>query len=126
MLRKLIIILVVGIIMSGCTPADLKLDIADSGRSVSLAKGGELTITLEANPTTGYIWQTVETDDTLLQAVGEPSFQASSSALGAGGLQTFRYRALKRGKTLLKMVYHRPWEKDKEPIKTFTVRVSVI
>jgi len=36
-----------------------------------------------------------------------------------------RFEAAEAGKTSLKLIYHRPFEKDRPSIKTFEVRVTV-
>jgi len=36
-----------------------------------------------------------------------------------------RFKAAKVGKMSLKLIYHRPFEKNKRPIKTFEVKVIV-
>ena len=50
-----------------------------------------------------------------------------SKAIGAPNMETFRFEAVKAGQTALKLVYHRPWEKnvDVEPSETFSVQVVI-
>lgn len=84
-----------------------------------------LVVTLEANPTTGYTWEIAEPNMSIIRQVGEIEFQPESGALGAGGVQTLHFEAMNVGQTLLKLVYHRPWEKDVKPLKTFSLQVVV-
>ncbi len=104
-----------------------KLSDADSGKSVQLKQGEKLEITLESNPTTGYSWDVDSVDEGVLRMVGKPEYKAESKRIGAGGKTTFVFEAASSGKTTLKLVYHRPWEKGKkkEPVKTFEVTVEV-
>ena len=44
--------------------------------------------------------------------------------VGVGGTEIFRFEA-STGETSLSLVYHLPWEKDVEPLETFTVQVVV-
>ena len=104
---------------------EVKLTERDDGTAVEVAKGGTLAITLEGNPTTGYTWEVATSDESVLKLDGEPEFKAKSQAIGAGGMMTLRFRAEGVGKTDLKLVYHRPWEKDQEPAETFEVAVTV-
>jgi inhibitor of cysteine peptidase len=110
---------------AGCAPQEVKLGVADSGRTVELAKGQTVVITLEANPTTGYTWAVAELEEHILQRVGEIEFKPQSDLVGAPGVQTLRFQAADPGQTALKLVYHRPWEKGVEPLKSFSLQVVV-
>ena len=57
--------------------------------------------------------------------MGEPEFAADSDLIGAGGKVVLRFEAKAAGRTELRLVYHRPWEEDVEPLKSFSVTVSV-
>jgi inhibitor of cysteine peptidase len=84
-----------------------------------------LVISLEGNPTTGYMWDVAELDDQVLRQIGETEFKPESDAIGAGGVQTLRFETVNSGQTTLKLVYHRPWEEGVEPLETFTIQVVV-
>jgi len=110
---------------AGCTKP-VKLTKADDGGQVVLKQGQELTIALEANPTTGYKWEPAECDASVLAQQGEPVYAASKPAQpGSGGETTWRFTAQTKGKTALRLVYRRPWEEDTEPAQTFAVTVVV-
>ena len=109
----------------GGAPKDVKVTEKEAGKSVEVANGGTLEITLEGNPTTGYTWEVESVDDKILKLEGEPDFEADSDAMGAGGMMTLKFDAEGAGKTDLKLVYHRPWEKDEAPAETFEVSVTV-
>ena len=106
----------------------LVLGAKDDGDRVQLVSGQVLEVTLESNPTTGYSWEVSEVDGTVLSQVGEVEFREdakeSEDMVGVGGTETFRFSSA-AGKTTLTLVYHRPWEKDVEPLETFTVEVEV-
>ena len=64
--RILIIAILLGglIWMSGCSPAnEVKIGMEKNGGEVQVKTGETLAIALESNPTTGYSWQVVQTDD---------------------------------------------------------------
>jgi inhibitor of cysteine peptidase len=112
--------------ISGCAAeAALALEADDNGNEITLNKGQTLTIKLEANPTTGYTWEMVETEGAILRQVGDPEFEADSDLLGAPGTQTLSFEAAEAGQMALRLVYHRPWETDVEPLETFSVQVTV-
>jgi inhibitor of cysteine peptidase len=124
----LLTLLIALIVATGCSPQqqEVKATTADNGREIQLKKGQTLVVTLEGNPTTGYSWEVAEPlDGQVLRQAGEAEFKAESEALGAGGVQILRFEAANAGKTTLKLVYHRPWEKDVEPLNTYSLQVVV-
>jgi len=98
---------------------------ADDGRQIELQAGDTLEITLPVNPTTGFKWEVSDIDSTILRLAGEPTFEQSSNAVGSGGQVTLRFEAVRPGQTELKLILHRPFEKDAPPIQTFEVTVIV-
>ena len=104
---------------------EIKLSMGDNGSQIKLNKGQMLVITLEANPTTGYTWEVAELIANGLRQVGEIEYNPESIKLGSGGVQTLRLDAVYVGQTSLKLVYYRPWEKDVEPLKTFSLQVVI-
>ena len=96
----------------------------DAGRHIELGDGQVLAISLEANPSTGYLWEALEYDEGVLRQVGEPAFTPESDAAGAPGSQVLRFEALEKGQTALRLANVRPWE-DAEPEKVFSVLVLV-
>lgn len=128
MMKRICIISVVLItftLLAGCITKEVRLGVSDNGSQIKLNKGQMVVITLDANPTTGYTWELAEPNMSVIRQVGEIEFQPESSALGAGGVQTLRFEAMNVGQTPLKLVYHRPWEKDVKPLKTFSLQVVV-
>lgn len=109
-------------------PAEVLVEKDANGTTVTLDVDQVLAIRLESNPTTGYGWQVIEVDESILQAEGGPEMIEPTQAtpmLGAGGWQVFRYRAKASGETVMKLGYARPFEPDVAPIETFTLTVKV-
>jgi predicted secreted protein len=100
----------------------------DNGKTIELSTGQTLKVTLASNPTTGYIWEKVFGEETVIKPIGEPAFVSDpnpSGAVGVGGKTTFTLEAAEMSdETTLKLVYHRPWESTL-PIQTFEVKVVV-
>ena len=121
----LALLLIVAVLMVyGPVPREVQLTAADNGSEIELKKGNVLVITLKANPTTGYTWDVVEPlDEQVMQQVGEIEFKPESDLIGAGGVQIIRFEIVNAGRAALKLVYHRPWETDVEPLKTFAIQV---
>ena len=118
-----IIILVAS--MGVSAPSPIKLTEKDSGHTVEIAAGSVMAVILKGNPTTGYTWAVASVDESILTQIGAAEFKAERKARGSGGTITLRFRAEGVGKTFLKLMYHRPFEKDRPPLKTFEVKVEV-
>ena len=103
----------------------VKLNEKDTAGTIDIVVGDTLEIMLKGNPTTGYIWEAASVDTSVLSEVREPEFRPESDARGSGGKIVMNFRAISVGKTLLKLIYHRPFEKNKPPIKVFSVDVMV-
>jgi inhibitor of cysteine peptidase len=96
----------------------------DAGRTVELRMGDRLSVNLGGNPTTGYSWELSAVNQRVLAPLGEPGYRASSPAVGAGGVFAFEFEAIAAGRTALRLVYRRPWEK-RRPAQTFRVSITV-
>lgn len=124
----IVVLLLMTIIAAGCGPTgEVRLDMADSGRQIEVEVSQILAISLESNPTTGFGWELVELENPILQLMGEAEFQPSESneVVGAGGTETFRFKAVSTGQTTLTLVYRRSWEEGVEPLETFRLIVIV-
>ncbi|MEW6182112.1 MAG: protease inhibitor I42 family protein [Bacillota bacterium] len=97
----------------------------DSGRTVELQAGNTLEVVLSGKPTTGYGWEVASGDEAVIKQVGEPEYKADTARIGSDGKTTFHFKASAPGRTELKLVYRRPWEKNVPPEKTFEATVAV-
>ncbi len=108
---------------------DQSLTFKDNGAQVTLKPGDVLSVTLDSNPSTGYTWKVGQNDAKVLLPLGEPQFSLGGKEPmpGAGGTETFQFKALAKGKTPLTLVYVRPWETNVTPTpnETFSVTVTV-
>lgn len=93
-----------------------------SAETIDTEVGATFFLTLESNPSTGYAW-TAHFDEEYLELVGS-DFEPSSSLLGAGGVESFEFRALKQGTTQVMMFYERSWEQGCIDQATYSVRVA--
>lgn len=77
-------------------------------------------ITLDSNPTTGYIW-TVDFNHKMLKG-GEKSYSAGRpETMGSSGQQVFTFVPIQEGETEISAVYKRPWEDGVAEERTFRV-----
>lgn len=97
-----------------------------NGRLFGLQVGQDLTVSLESNPTTCYVWKVAEIEESILKQKGEAKFQElpskSEPIVGAPGVQTFRFEAVGAGETTLGLAKYCP---AGEPVETFSIRVVV-
>ena len=127
-LLKLLMVLAGALLLATCAApgaASVRLSEQDSGRMVELRVRDRLEIVLEGNPTTGYQWEQVVGEGSILRPVGEPAFRPDSGALGAGGTVTLPFEAAAAGETRLKLIYHRSFEPNVPPLKTFEASIVI-
>ena len=72
--------------------------------------GETFSIELESNPTTGYQWE--ENFDEKKVKLIDKNFDSSSTAVGAGGKETFTFKVLSEGSSTIRLGYKRAWESD--------------
>jgi inhibitor of cysteine peptidase len=130
MFRKplsLVFLAAVLVLASACSVSkQVNLSKADNGSQVEIKVGGQITITLDGNPSTGYSWEAKDLNTTIFEQVGDPTFSSSNPGLiGSGGTLTLIFKTLKAGTVSLTLVYLRPWETGVDPIDTFAVTVNV-
>ncbi|KAF5427484.1 putative secreted protein [Candidatus Methanophagaceae archaeon] len=106
---------------------EVLLTAADNGTEVGVKNGQALAVVLDSNPTTGYEWEVAEAPDVqVLQQVSEIEYESAPNPedmVGVGGVQTIRFNVVGAGRTALKMVYRRSWEKDEAPAEIFAIDV---
>ncbi len=126
-LTLLTMALVATFLLAGCV-GEVKTYV-DSGQTINIGVDQEFIIALGANPTTGYGWQETY-DETMLEMVGEktykPGEEAEEGVVGAGGVEYFRFRALKAGETEITLVYKRPQEAStpQHVTRVFTINIE--
>jgi predicted secreted protein/N-acetylneuraminic acid mutarotase len=101
---------------------------ADDDGQVELELGKLLVVTLESNPSTGYRWELLNNNESILKQFGQAEYKPADTSeppiVGAGGWEIFRFKAVNAGQMTLELIYHRSWE-DAEPLKTFSIQVIV-
>ncbi len=97
-------------------------------KEAEVAEGGTLTITVGANPTTGFSWEeSAQVADTgILEQTGNKMLTPEGKGIvGAAGSQSFTFRALEKGSTTVKLDYSRPWQGGEKAEWTCEVDVTV-
>jgi predicted secreted protein len=102
----------------------MKLSENDSGKTIEICVDDELEIVLPGNPTTGYVWEVRSLDSTKMK-VGKSEFLASDKAIGSAGMEIIKLHTIATGIEVVRMIYHRPFEPNIPPLKTFEVTVII-
>jgi inhibitor of cysteine peptidase len=97
-------------------------------QAVEVGRGDAFTITLCANPSTGFQWEEAEiSDSAVLQQVDrqyEPP-GGRKPAPGSAGQETWTFKALQPGQSAISIDYSRPWEGGEKAEWTFVLNVAV-
>lgn len=101
---------------------EMKKDCEET-QKVETKKDEEFEITLAANATTGYEWQ-LEFDEKLIELLDRNYKVSDENKIGAGGLETFKFKALDSGETEIIFSYMRPWE-SKPAIEKKVYKVTI-
>lgn len=83
--------------------------------------GNQFTITLEENPSTGYVWTYTINDEALVKFVSDESIASESGLMGAPGQHKFTFESLGNGVSTIGFEQKRPFED--EPIAGFEALV---
>ena len=100
----------------------------DAGPTINIGANQIFVIAIGSNPTTGYSWQE-SYDENMLELAEktyEPAKETKQGMVGAGGVEYFRFKTVKRGETEITLVYKRPFEEPtpQDITKVFTVSIK--
>lgn len=106
----------------------IQLDARNNGTAVRLSVGGKLKLSLASNITTGYSWELVELDTTVVENTAQEYVPdpAPEGMVGVGGTEIWDFTGRSPGTTPLRLEYRRPWEpKDIEAADSFELAITV-
>jgi inhibitor of cysteine peptidase len=84
--------------------------------------GKEFNLSLESNPSTGYLWEAIF-DSFYLELVNT-EYHSRSTAIGGGGVTKLKFMPKTSGKVVLEMRSQRPWEGEAIKIIRYEVMIS--
>jgi inhibitor of cysteine peptidase len=84
--------------------------INDSGRTVPLGLGQNLSILLPENPTTGYSWNATVSDGLRVTDAAYTPEPQTVAVVGGGGTRNWTVQGVTAGTQRFDAVYVRPWE----------------
>ncbi len=120
----ILVVLVASCLVAGCVGKVQTY--TDPGQSINVSTNQEFVIALESNRTTGYLWEG-SYDESMLKLVEsryELGKEAEQGLVGAGGVDYFRFKALKAGETEITMTHKRPWEEEVLEQRVFRVSIK--
>ncbi len=98
--------------------------VADSGKSIDMMAGDVLTITLDSNSSTGFLWAFKANPDESCIQVKETYIDPPTDAVGTAGQQKWTITAAKPGTVGIEIGYARPWEHATLE-NTFTLTLNI-
>ena len=107
----LITLILGAIFMSSCT-------------SQKSFESDSVTIELKGNPSTGFTWEAVLSDENIVEISKEVKYLGGEGMVGAPSMFYFTVSSLTTGNTVLTLEYKRPWE-EKAPLVTIVYNISV-
>ena len=99
----------------------------DSGKTVYLKIGEQITIKLPENQSTGYSWRmmTIPQSQMVISQAADQFARSQTNTLGAGGERVFQYQATNIGTVDLYGFHSRPWESDSNVQPSIKYRIVV-
>ena len=127
---RFFIVVWTGLVLACTSIKPLALSSSDGGKTVEMVQGQELVLTLESNHAPGYRWWLADSSRVVVMLPTErPSYQSKppdERALGAAGVETWRFKAAQVGKQTLLFEYKRSFDEKEPPAKTVSYRVVVV
>lgn len=100
--------------------------LSDPAAPVAVREGQTFTLTLRSNPTTGYIWQLAEPlNERIIRFMGNEYRSNKTGLIGAGGMESWTFKAVESGETRINLKCSRPWEKGTAPAKTAQFKIII-
>jgi inhibitor of cysteine peptidase len=122
-----LLLLITLLILSGCMFTGKTLKESDNDQSLNLKVNEVVKVKLESNITTGFRWNLSNETDTNIVSLVSSDYKENSAdkKLGAGGYETFTFKAKSKGNTTIILTYNKLWEEGAEPLKTFKINIVV-
>jgi len=135
-MRLLLLIVTLSLVACASTKSNMSeqavvLTKQDKDKMLNVAVGENVVITLDENPTTGYVWAVEGQPELLVLQSSDyvsdapPNKPDRPMIVGAGGKHTFTFVAQKSGTTTLKLKHWRSWEGNASIVDTFSVTVKI-
>jgi len=103
------------------------LDESQEGRALTPRLRDEIHVSLEENPTTGYVWTLADDASAALSLVmDEYEEQSSDDVIGGGGRRHLHFRVTHPGNARIRLEKRRPWQQAATAVSTFEAIVNAL
>jgi len=106
------------------TGQEHRLVASDQGRTVEVALGDTLLLSLPENPTTGHVWA-VDGDTSPVTVLASEFSRSHTDRMGASGVRTLRVKPTQTGTLQLRLKRWRSWEGNPSVVERFELTVQV-
>ena len=100
------------------------LTIENSGKEFATKVNSEFKIKLNIESMTGYKWDIVNFNQSII-SLQKSTYEKESDSFRALACKTFFFKAISKGKTTLKIKYHKPWDQNAVS-KIFKLDISIL
>jgi inhibitor of cysteine peptidase len=113
------IVCFIGLMMVFCWGAcamAADINFSDPNKAIIVtAADSTFTLTLKANPSTGFSWFLAKYDQTIVEPISQKYYSTSTERVGVGGYEVWEFKikpeALRVPQVIeVQMLYARPWE----------------
>jgi predicted secreted protein len=104
--------------------APVLITIDDDGKKLTLLKGEFFTLELKNHLDGGFVLNAPQFDPLILVLCKHSKKTPLNGPIGAPGIESWLFKALKRGKTKVKVTSSRPWMK-KDSVQTFSNEIVI-
>jgi inhibitor of cysteine peptidase len=121
-MKKIVFILLILTFSAFSCPAQE----SNPAEMINTQVGRSFTITLPANPTTGYQWQLARPlYAKMIKLISSEYIADDTGLIGSGGKQVWKFKGLKVGRAAVALKYVRPSEKNTKPeVKYFIISIK--
>lgn len=103
------------------------LDESQEGRALTPRLRDEIHVSLEENPTTGYVWTLAEDASAALALITDEFEELSTEeVIGGGGRRHLHFRVARPGNARLRLEKRRPWQQAAAAMATFEATVNAL
>jgi len=99
-----------------------------NGREIKVRTGGIIRVELEQAGATGYLWELKDLDKEHFEVVSAETLEPveKPDLMGGPVKKTWSIRVKTKGKSELRFIYSRPWEKKEKAADEFVMKVRIL
>lgn len=99
------------------------IEVGEHTPRVSVARGDRITVRLDENPSTGYLWSAAVTGD-ILEVQSSALLPGPTTSPGAGATRVIVFSSARPGTGQVRFTLARAWQPE-EPVDDWTLDVEV-